>query len=114
MNVAVSDWFHPPEIDEVDFYAYHGRAGDRIVIYLSNQIKVDSVKLAISDLDGNVIERGHAARTDDFEWTYTASEDLPGDDAIFVITVRDLPGNVTEESVEEHLKNYGEAPAAEA
>lgn len=114
MNMAVSDWFHPPEIDEVDFSNYHGRAGDKIHIYLSNEAKVDSVRMAITDGDGNGLERGAASRDDTLEWTYTATEDLPGDDAMFIITVKDLPGNTAEESLDIHLKNHGDAPEAGA
>ena len=109
-NVAVSDWFHPPEIEDVDFSEYHGRAGDKIVICLVNEARVHSVRLTISEPDGNTIERGHAVRTAKLEWTYTATEDLPGDDATFTISVRDLPGNVTEESMAENLENFGDLP----
>ncbi len=109
MNMAVSDWFHPPEIDEVDFSEYHGRAGDVITILLKNEAKVDSVKLTISDADGNLLERGEATRRMALVWDYTATQDLPGDDATFVISVTDLPGNTAEESLEHHLVNFGAA-----
>ena len=109
MNLAVSDWFHPPEIDEVDFSDYHGRAGDVITILLKNEAKVDTVRLEIADAEGNVLERGTATRRLALVWDYTATTDLPGDDATFTISVTDLPGNTAEESLEHNLVNHGAA-----
>jgi len=105
MNLAVSDWFHPPEIDQVDFTDYHGKSGDKIHIYLNNEVKVKRVWLVISDGNGNELERGEATRRKTLEWFYTTTVDLPGEDATFVITIRDLPGNTSRSTVERHLES---------
>jgi len=104
MNLAVADWFHPPEIDEVDFGEYHGMAGDKIFIYLNNDAKVKRVWMVISDGDGTELERGEATRSRNLEWFYTTTEDLPGEDATFVITIRDLPGNTSISTLEKHME----------
>jgi len=104
MNLAVADWFHPPEIDEVDFGDYHGKAGDKIFIYLNNDAKVKRVWMVISDGDGTELERGEATRSRTLEWFYTTTVDLPGEDATFVITIRDLPGNTSISTLDKHME----------
>ena len=93
----------------MDFSEYHGRAGDSITIQLKNEAKVESVRLTISEPDGNGVERGEATRTP--RPRRPATEDLPGDDAVFTIGATDMPGNTTDESLEHHLVNFGVATA---
>ena len=113
MNLAVADWFHPPEIDEVDFGEYHGVTGDKIFIFLNNDAKVKRVWMVISDGDGTELERGEATRSQNLEWFYTTTVDLPGQDATFIITIRDLPGNTSTSTLDKHMETNTTATGLE-
>ncbi len=93
-RLAMTDFFHAPEIVEVDFSNYHGRAGDSLTIRVRNDVPVARVTVRITDGEGNGIERGLAVEQNFLEWRYTATQDLPGDEATFTIAATDLPYSV--------------------
>jgi hypothetical protein len=100
-NVAVADFFNAPDIETVDLSGYAGAAGDEIRIVASDDFAVKSVHVQISNADGSPVEDGYAVNSIGNLWIYTATannESLDGDK--IVVSVSDMPGNITEESYE--------------
>jgi len=98
-NVAVADFFHAPDIKDVDVSNYTGKVGETITIRATDNFKVMEVSVAIYNADGTEVEHGLAVLSaNGIDWVYTATADnasLDGDR--IVIRASDLPGNVTEE-----------------
>ena len=53
MNVAVADFFHAPEIEEVDLEGYSGKTGELIRVKARDDVQVTRVAVLISDAAGN-------------------------------------------------------------
>jgi hypothetical protein len=108
-NLAVADWFNPPQIVEADLSAWTGEAGQPIRIRATDDFQVRQVSVAIGDGAGAELEAGPAARVDGW-WVYTTRAPLPADStvrataAVYVtaavyITAVDLPGHVAQAEV---------------
>ena len=59
-NVALKDWFHAPEIQELDVSGWDGGAGGAIRIRAVDDIQVVEVSVVIGDGNGTVFEQGVA------------------------------------------------------
>jgi len=98
-NVAVADFFHAPEIKEINVSKYTGKTGDTITVKATDDFKVTGVSVAIYNADGSEVEHGLAVQSaNGVEWVYTATADnasLDGDKIVVLAT--DLPGNETSE-----------------
>ena len=94
-NVAVADWFHEPEILEIDINGWNGQAGQPIRIKAQDDIQVIKVSVVISDEQGTVLEQGNAAPENGLWWTYMTTASASGNSHIQA-TAQDLPGNITE------------------
>jgi hypothetical protein len=98
-NVAVADFLHAPDIDEIDVTNYHGAVGDTIRIRVTDDFEVKQVTVAIHNGDGSLVEEGDAVQQDDvIDWLYTATAEnteMAGDR--IEIKAMDRPGNITEE-----------------
>jgi len=98
-NVAVADFFHAPEIMEVNVNGYTGKTGGTITVKATDDFKVTEVNVAIYNADGSEVEHGLAVLSvNGVEWIYTATVDnasLDGDK--IVVQASDLPGNETSE-----------------
>lgn len=108
MNVAVSDYFNVPEIEEVDLSEYQGMVGDRITVFaFKEKTLVDRVTVVILDEDGNEVERGEAMEDPAVPtiWTFIASSPVVTRNAVVVVTATDLPGNTVEQRVEKTLED---------
>ena len=97
-NVAVADFMHAPDIDEVNVSKYTGKVGDTITVSVTDDFKVSEVSVAIINQDGTEVEHGLAqAALGGLQWLYTATADnssLTGDKII--IRASDIPGHTTE------------------
>lgn len=97
-NVAVADFLHAPQIDEVDVSLYTGKVGDRIRVKATDDFKVAQVTVAIFNPDNALVEEGMATGPDKYGyWVYTttvSNDNLRGDK--LVIRAFDLPGHHTE------------------
>jgi hypothetical protein len=97
-NIAVADFFHAPDIEEVDFSAYTGAVGNTIRVRAIDDFKVEAVTIEIYNPDGSMVESGNAIKqANGLDWVYTATalnEDLSGDRV--VIKASDMPGNISE------------------
>lgn len=94
-NVAMADWFHAPEIHEIDIENWHGQAGQVIRIRAMDDVKVTLVSVVITDENGTVVEQGLAQAAEGSWWTYTATAAAP-ENARIVVSARDLPGHITQ------------------
>ena len=94
-NVAMADWFHAPEILELDVSAWHGAVGQMIRVKAMDDVQVTQVNLVITDSAGAVLEQGQAVRADGLWWNYTATATAPESPRI-VVTARDLPGHIAQ------------------
>ena len=96
-NVAISDWFHPPEIEMIDLSGWTGCPGESIRIRALDDVMVRRVTVMIADGEDRVIEQGAAVQEeDDSWWVYTTTEAAPGSPKVIALA-EDLPGNVTQE-----------------
>jgi hypothetical protein len=101
-NVAVADFFHAPDISNIDLSGYKGRAGDVIRIEVTDDFAVRAVKVVISNADGLPIEEGYAVQeATGYEWTYraTANNESRKGDRIEIFA-SDTPGNISEKMTE--------------
>ncbi len=94
-NVAMADWFHAPEITEVDASNWHGAAGQPIRVRAEDDVQVTQVNVVITDAAGIVLEQGAAVQAGDNWWTYTTTA-TAADGARIVASARDLPGHIAE------------------
>jgi hypothetical protein len=98
---AVADFLNAPEIELIDLSDYAGQQGDIIKIEAYDDTLVKEVHVSIINADGSTVEEGQAVPDASGNvWTYTAqqnNDDLGGNK--IVVSVSDLPGNVTTEEV---------------
>ena len=98
-NVAVADFMHAPDIDEIDLSKYTGKVGDTIMVTVTDDFKVAEVSVTILNADGTEVEHGLAqSALGGLQWLYTATavnNSLEGDKII--IRASDLPHNKAEE-----------------
>ena len=94
-NIAISDWFHAPEILEVNTSAWKGKAGQVIRIKAMDDVQVTQVHVVITDDAGKSLEEGMATQAKDGWWSYTTTASTK-DGAKVMVTARDLPGNIAE------------------
>ena len=97
-NVAVADFMHAPDIEEIDLSKYTGKVGSTITITVTDDFKVAEVSVTILNEDGTEVEHGLAqSALGGLDWLYTATADnnmLTSDKII--IRASDLPGHITE------------------
>ena len=99
-NVAVADFLHPPEIQNIDVSAYTGAAGQSITITAVDDVKVKTVSVSIANDDGTVVEKGSAvvsAQNPD-QWLYTTSAAASSASVKVSVDAADLAGQITEET----------------
>jgi len=101
-NLAVADWFHAPEILSVDASAWNGAAGRLVRVRAKDDVRVERVILRFSDATGELLEEGAATELGSLWWDYTTTTPMTGVVTVTVTAV-DLPGNMTEESLEKSL-----------
>lgn len=104
MEVATADFLHAPEIHRIDLSAYHGRPGDPIRIFATDDFEVASVGVLITDEENLLVEMGMADRGDGKdEWVYLATRDAPSDHVRVIVDAADLPGHLTEGRAEKDV-----------
>jgi len=94
-NVAVADWFHPPEIKDVDLESWVGQVGEAIRIKVTDDVQVTLVSVVITDETDIVLEQGLAVQEDDLWWVYTTTAQASGNPKV-IVTAQDLPGHIAE------------------
>lgn len=94
-NVAMADWFHAPEVQEIDVEGWTGEAGEVIRIKAVDDVQVTQVTVLITNNSGTVLEQGAAVNTGSGWWTYT-TQSSSAEASRIVASARDLPGNVAQ------------------
>jgi hypothetical protein len=95
-NIAIADWFHPPEILELDLDRYTGHAGQLIRVKAVDNVRVETLTLSISAADGTPLEQGPATRVDGLYWEYLTTASAAGSRPLRVLAcAQDLPGHTT-------------------
>lgn len=84
-SFAVEDWFHSPEIHRIE------REGSRILVEATDNVGVTKVRVTVLGEDGQVLDKGEAARQDGDRWEYIAS----AEGKTVLAEAWDLPGHVT-------------------
>jgi len=87
-NIAISDWFNPPVIHEVQ------RQGEHIQVNATDNVLVAKVVITILDEQGKVLEQGEAVLQSGHSWVYTASAE-----GKITVEAWDLAGNVTSQEI---------------
>ena len=94
-NIAVADWFNRPQILEVDMRGWTNGSGGVIRVRAQDDVKVEGVKVSITDENGTLVEAGEAQDVGALWWEYNTAQ--AADSNLFVIvSARDLPGHTTE------------------
>jgi len=93
-NVAMADFFHAPEVLELDINNWHGEVGQVIRIKATDDVKVTQLNVLITDGAGTVLEQGAAVQDENRWWSYTTTA-VAADNPRVIVTARDLPGNLT-------------------
>lgn len=92
-NLALADYFKPPEIGDIDTSSYDGSVGSHIKVVVTDNGKVESVRMRIED-NGSLLEEGDAILQADgmtFIYTATVANGSINGTSIMVDAV-DLPG----------------------
>ena len=92
-NIAMADWFHEPEILEIDLSGWHGQAGQTIRIKAQDDVKVTQVTVAITGADDALLESGNAVQSEGLWWEYTSTA-AAQEGAKVMVSARDLPGHI--------------------
>ncbi len=92
-NVAMADWFHSPEVGDIDLNGYSGGPGQVIRAKVVDDTQVKQVTIMITTSAGTLVERGEMQPEQGVWYTYTTTADCPAGEARVIITGLDLPGN---------------------
>ncbi|HNP79044.1 MAG: hypothetical protein U0289_18115 [Cyclobacteriaceae bacterium] len=94
--VAVSDYLNAPVVHFIEAIEYKGVPGDRIIVKATDDFMVTSVKLAILDANGTLIEEGEAGpdlmQVNLYDYTVTTANPLLPGTKIRAVAF-DRPGN---------------------
>ena len=64
--MAVADWYHAPEVDEIDLAAWTGDVGEALRAKVRDDVQVETVQFVIATEDGGSW------------WRYETTMDHPG------------------------------------
>ena len=92
-NVAVADWFHTPEVTEIDVSNYTGQEGQVIRARVMDDVQVTRVTMVITTDAGEVVEQGEMTHEQGVWYTYTTVDTCPDGPARVIVTGLDLPGH---------------------
>lgn len=95
-NLAIADFYHPPEIGHVDVSIAKSGQADRIFIEATDDFMVVKVDVEITGAEGYRNESGEAMPVNEGKWLYVVQGVYPSVEGL-KITVKawDKPGNCT-------------------
>lgn len=97
-NVALGDYFNPPEILTVDLSRWTNGNGGTVRAKVQDDVRVAQVKVTISDETGAVLEEGLAQEAGALWWEYNTTRTAANNLRV-TFSAQDLPGHVTEKTV---------------
>lgn len=92
-NVAMADWFHAPEIKNLDIDAWSGQAGQLIRVEASDDVKITQVTVVITDESDVLLEQGSAEQGPGLWWEYVTTATASGNPKV-IVSAQDLPGHI--------------------
>lgn len=101
-NVAMADWFHPPQILEIDLGCWRGGADEVIRVLAVDDVQVAQVRVEIRDESGVILEAGEAIQHYTQWWEYAVQQPVRGELTV-IASASDLPGHVTQASESKRL-----------
>ena len=94
-NLAIADFFKPPVVVAVDLIGFTNQAGSKITALVTDNFRVETVKVKIEKVNGTLLEEGDAVLLPDgLNWQYTtttANANTTGNTVSIIAT--DLPGH---------------------
>ena len=98
-NVAIKDFLNLPVVEAIDVKDYSGEPGQLIRARATDDFKVMSVSIVITDSNNQVIEKGEAiARGKRGLWRYTTTvRNLNLEGTVITVEAKDVPGHTTRE-----------------
>jgi hypothetical protein len=94
-NIAIADFYNPPEITKVDTSAWKGRMGDVITIHATDDFRVEKVMVEISDTSGSILESASAQKITAVKWECSLQKEYTHTDNLLIkVSAWDRPGNV--------------------
>ena len=96
-NVALGDYFNPPQILEIDLSGWVNGDGGTIRVRAQDDVKVQQVKVTIADESGTLLEEGEASEAGALWWEYSTAQ-AAVDNLRVTVAAKDLPGHVTKRS----------------
>jgi hypothetical protein len=101
-NVAIADFYNPPEIRKVD--TTNIRETKTVTVHAIDDFKVTDVTVEVYDMDGVLLEQGHAVEISQWFWTYRIMGDISTFKGIrLLVAAFDKPGNKTTQEIEVSL-----------
>ncbi len=100
-NIAIKDFFNPPEVYSIDLQDYTGNAGEEILIETLDDVEVMNVHVILRRED-DIIEEGDAIK-DNYNaavWRYITQKENGIEGTVIEAYAEDRPGNVTKGEVE--------------
>ena len=96
-NMAIADFYQPPEIKSIDFAQCKGRINDPISIVAVDLLKVVKLTVSIMDVSGRLLESGDALMTGRWKWEYRLTNNYSSIEQMTAkVTAWDKPGNSAE------------------
>lgn len=96
-NVALGDYFNPPEILKVDLSQWTNGNGGTVRVKVQDDVRVAQVKVTISDETDAVLEEGQAQEAGALWWEYSTAQTAANNLRV-TFSAKDLPGHVTEKT----------------
>jgi hypothetical protein len=93
-NVAVADWFHSPEVREIDLSSYTGEVGETIRAKVVDDVQVTQVNILSTTGADVLVEQGAMTHEQGWWYSYTTTQNCPAGTAKVIVTGMDLPGHV--------------------
>ena len=94
-NRAIADFFKPPVISDVDLTQLSNQAGSSILAQVTDDFRLEAVKVKIEKPGGILIEEVDAViQQDGLHWKYSVtSAGANGTGNVITVTAVDLPGH---------------------
>ena len=91
--MAVADWFHTPEVGDIDLSNYTGKTDEVIRAKVTDDVEVTQVNILIATGDEVLVEQGEMTHEQGLWYSYITTANCPAGEAGVLVTGFDLPGH---------------------